>query len=497
MAKNEKKYDVIVAGAGNAALVAALAAYEEGAKVLVLEKAPPDYRGGNTYFTTGSFRVAFDDALPLMARLMPQISKKELDSFVIAPYPKDRYYNDVMRVTEGMADAHQLELVVEESIPILEWMAKQGYEWEPRMGAHAYRRGDKLVFSAGGTIIQGRGGGAGLSDRGFALIEARGIDLRYNTKVAGLLRDAKGRVIGVTAQDKDGIREIRSKAVILGCGGFESSPEMRCRYLGKNWDLAKVRGTPYNTGDMLRAAMDLGAAPVGHWGGCHATFIDAEAPQPADRPMVDRTRRISHPFSLVVNAQGKRFLDEGEDMGAFTYAKYGQYCLQQPHLTAFQIFDAKVRPIIEDYYLTGRCVEANSIRELAEELDIDADQLARTVEEFNAAAPQPKEFDPAHKDGNGTVGIWPPKSNWALKVDQPPYVAYATWCGITFTYGGIRVDREARVLNTEGEVIPGLYACGEIVGGLFYHNYPGGTGLTRGAVMGRLAGVHAAGEKSR
>ena len=489
-----KQYDVIVAGAGNAALVAALAAHEKGARVLVLEKAPPEYRGGNTYFTTGSFRVAFDDAQELMIRLMPQIPRREIESFVIAPYTKDRYYNDVMRVTEGMADPGQVELVVEQSIPILEWMARQGYEWEPRMGAHAHRRGDKIVFSSGGTVIQSRGGGAGLSDRGFALIEKQGIELRYQTKVADLIRDRSGRICGVVAQSRKGMEEIRSKAVILGCGGFEANPEMRCRYLGKNWDLAKVRGTPYNTGDMLRRALDLGAAPVGHWGGCHATFIDAEAPQPADRAMVDRTRRISHFLSLMVNTDGKRFLDEGEDMASFTYAKFGQYCLQQPHLLGVQIFDAKVRPLIEDYYLNGRCVEAPTIRQLAEDLDINADQLLRTVEEFNAAVRISHEFDVAHKDGNHTEGIHPPKSNWAQRIDTPPYVAYATWCGITFTYGGLATNLEARVLDTGGETIPGLYACGEIVGGFFYYNYPGGTGLTRGAVMGRIAGYNAAGE---
>ncbi len=491
---NGRDYDVIVAGAGNAAIVAALAAHEKGAKVLVLEKAPPEWRGGNTYFTTGSFRIGFENARELMARLMPQISRSEIESFIIADYTKDRFYNDVMRVTEGMADPEQLELVVNESIPILEWMMKQGFEWEPRMGAHAFRRGDKIVFSAGGTIIQGRGGGAGLSDKGFALLAERGIELRYNTKVSNLIRDAKGKVMGVVAENRAGIQEIKSKAVILGCGGFEANPEMRCRYLGKNWDLAKVRGTPYNTGDMLRVALELGAAAVGHWGGCHATFIDAEAPQPPIRAMTDRTRRISHPLSITVNMQGKRFLDEGEDTASYTYAKYGQYCLQQPQLIAFQIFDAKVRGLIEDYYLTGRCTEAKSIRELAEALEIDADQLLQTVEEFNAATPEPKDFDPAHKDGNSTVGIAPPKSNWSQKIDTSPYTAYSVWCGITFTYGGIRVNRQSQVINTEGEIIPGLYACGEIVGGLFYHNYPGGTGLTRGAVMGRIAGYQAAQE---
>jgi tricarballylate dehydrogenase len=488
----DSKYDVIVVGAGNAATVAALAAHENGAKVLVLEKAPPEWRGGNSYFTTGVFRVAYENAQEIMLRLMPHIPRTQIESFVIEDYPKDKFYSTLMQITEGMADPQQAELVVNESLSILEWMAKQGFEWEPRQGADVFRKGDKILFGGGGMAFQARGGGAGLSDRGFALSTERGIDLRYNTKASNLLVDPKGKVSGVVVQNKDGFQEIKSNAVILGCGGFEANPAMRCQYLGKNWDLCKVRGTPCNTGEMLKAAMEHGAAPVGHWGGCHACFIDAEAPQPADRAMLDRTRRIYHPFSIVVNTQAERFLDEGEDVFTLTYAKFGQYCLQQPHRIAYQIFDAKTRPVIEEYYLTGRCVEANSIQELAEELGIDAKRLVRTVEEFNAAVRQPNEFQPGEKDGNSTVGIHPVKSNWAIKMNTPPYVAYATCCGITFTYGGIQVNRESQVLNTEGEVIPGLYACGEIVGGLFYHNYPGGTGLTRGAVMGRIAGHNAA-----
>ena len=490
----DSKYDVIVAGAGNASIIAALAAHEKGAKVLVLEKSPPEWRGGNTYFTTGVFRAAIENAQQIMFKIMPQIPRVQIESFVIPDYPKDHYYNDHMRVTEGMADPNQLELVVKESIPIIEWMAKQGFEWEPNIDPLSKKEDGKIIFPGKGLQFQARGGGAGLSDRGFVLVAERGIELRYHTKVSDLLLDSRGRVSGVVVQSKDGIQEISSKAVILGCGGFEANPAMRCQYLGKNWDLCKVRGTPYNTGDMLRAAMEHGAAPVGHWGGCHACFIDAQTPQPSIRAMADRTRRIFHQFGIVINARGERFLDEGEDLNSLTYAKVGQYCLQQPHLTAYQIFDSKVRPFLEDYYQTGRWVEASSIRELAEDLDIDSDRLVQTVGEFNEAARQPNTFVPAQRDGNSTVGITPMKSNWALKLDTPPYVAYATNCGITFTYGGIRVDRKSQVLNTEGEAIRGLYACGEIVGGLFYHNYPGGTGLTRGAVMGRIAGYHSAAE---
>lgn len=492
MANSE--YDIVVVGSGNAAVSAALAAHEKGAKVLVLEKAPPEWRGGNTYFTTGVFRVALENAQEILPKIMPQIPRNQVESFVIPDYPKDQMYNEHMQVTEGMADPEQLELVIRESIPILEWMAKQGFEWEPNMGHLVIKKEDKLYFPGGGVSIMVRAGGAGLTDQGFALMEKKGIEFRYNTKALNLLRDSKERISGVVISDKDGIHEIKSKAVILACGGFEANPAMRAQYLGKNWDLSKVRGTPYNTGEMLKTTLDYGAAPVGHWGGCHATFIDAEAPQPADRPMVDRTRRIYHPLGIVLNNKGDRIMDEGLDRIDLVYAKSGQYCLQQPGLLAYQIYDSKNKGYLEDYYSTARWVEANTIREVAEGLGVDVDHFVQTVEKYNAAAPDIKEFSPARKDGNSTIGITPVKSNWARKIDTPPYFGYATTCGITFTFGGVRVNRKSQVLNSEGEVMRGLYACGEIVGGLFYHNYPGGTGLTRGAVMGRIAGYNAAAE---
>ncbi|MDD1775940.1 MAG: FAD-dependent tricarballylate dehydrogenase TcuA [Candidatus Methanomethylicus sp.] len=489
---SEIEYDVIVAGAGNAAVVSALAACEQGAKVLVLEKAPQHWRGGNTYFTTGVFRTVIKNAQEMMYKIMPQMPRSQIESFVVPDYTKDQMYGDHMQLTEGMADPEQLELVVKESTSILEWMTEQGFVWEPRMSPLAIKKDGNIFFPGNGLLFQVRGGGAGLSDQGFDLMDKKGIKVYYNTKVSDLLRDSKGSVVGVVAQNKDGVQRIKSKGVILGCGGFEANPAMRAQYLGKNWDLAKVRGTPYNTGDMLNIAMNHGANPVGHWGGCHAVFIDAEAPQPAEREMLDRTRRVSGSFGIIVNSNGERFIDEGEDRFDLVYAKCGQYCLQQPHLVAYQIFDSKGRDILEDYYQTGRALEVNSVQELAEGLEIDVDRLIRTIDEFNAAAHESKEFVHSRKDGNSTIGISPVKSNWARKINIPPYVAYATCCGITFTYGGIQVNRESQVLNTEGEVIPGLYACGEIVGGLFYHNYPGGTGLTRGAVMGRIAGRNAA-----
>jgi tricarballylate dehydrogenase len=291
---------------------------------------------------------------------------------------------------------------------------------------------------------------------------------------------------------------VSTAAVVLACGGFEANPEWRTRYLGPGWELARVRGTRHNTGDGIRMALEIGAQPYGHWSGCHAVAWDANAPPFGDRRVGDLFQKHSYPLGLIVNVHGARFVDEGADFRNYTYARYGREILQQPQRLAFQLFDQKVVGILREEYRIREVTraEAGTIEELARRLEIDPTGLARTVQEFNAAV-QPGQFNPAILDGKGTRGIEPPKSNWALPLDTPPYVGYAVTCGITFTFGGLRVSPEAQVLDTEDRPMPGLYAAGELVGGLFYQNYPGGAGLMAGSVFGKLAGEHAAAHAAR
>ncbi|MFW6195327.1 MAG: FAD-binding protein, partial [Chloroflexota bacterium] len=248
------------------------------------------------------------------------------------------------------------------------------------------------------------------------------------------------------------------------------------------------------TGDGLRMGMEAGAQTQGHFSGCHAVAWDAGAPEYGDLRVADLFQKHSYPLGIVVNSEGARFLDEGADFRNYTYARYGQEIMKQPGRLAFQIFDQQTTGLLRDEYSIREVTRAtgSTIRELAEALDIDPDGLERTVEEFNAAA-QEGRFDPSLLDGKRTQGISPPKSNWALRLEKPPFVGYAVTCGITFTFGGLKIDREARVTGSLGRPIAGLYAAGEAAGGLYYDNYPGGSGLMSGAVFGRIAGRNAAG----
>jgi len=286
--------------------------------------------------------------------------------------------------------------------------------------------------------------------------------------------------------------DFMAKSVVLACGGFEANPEMRTRYLGTGWELVKVRGTRFNQGDGLNMAMNIGAARHGNWSGAHATGWDMNAPEFGDITVGDQFQKHSYIFGLLINAKGERFVDEGWDFHSFTYAKYGGEVLKQPGQFAWQVFDAKVASFLRSEYRIKRItkVSANTLEELATKLEgVDPAAFLETVRAYNAAVREDVPYDRTVKDGKGTVGISPPKSNWALKLDTAPFDAYMTTCGITFTFGGLRIKPDnGQVVDVHFNPIEGLYCAGEMVGGLFYFSYPSGTGLVSGAVFGRMAG---------
>jgi tricarballylate dehydrogenase len=484
-------YDVIIVGAGNAAMAAAVSAREKGAsRVLVLEKAPAHLRGGNTRFTGGLFRFAFECADNL-GQLMPEAEHTAPAFFSsVPPYPPSQFYRDLMWASHGAIDHDMAITLVTESFETLLWMRRQGIALEPARSIGAVRYHGKLHWSPG-AVLRTRNAGMGLSDLWFQIAANREVEIRYSAAALSLARDECGRVAGLWVKDPDGRKLLPAKAVVLGCGGFEANADWRRSYLGPEWENAKIRGTAFNTGDGLRMAFALDAIAYGQFSGCHCTPIDTNAPALGDLSQTDQSNRLSYPHGVMLNRAGQRFFDEGENFQFYTYARLGALILQQPGGIAFQIFDAQGASLLEPRYRTAAPIVDDSLPGLIHRLGIDRRTAIATLEAYNNA-PRSGTFDPSMLDGFSLRGISPPKSNWARQLTAPPFYAYATTGGLSFTFGGVKINKDGQVLTLHDKPIPGLFACGEIVGGLFYNNYLGGSGLTAGAVFGRAAGASAA-----
>ena len=484
--------DVVVVGAGNAAMCAALAAREQGAeRVVVLERAPEDDAGGNSRYTAGAMRVVFDGVADLV-QIMPDLTDDERENVDFGTYTRDQYFDDLGRICQYRSDPDLAELLIDRSFETMLWMRENRVKFSPSYGRQAFKVDGRFKFW-GGLAVEVWGGGPGLVQSLTEALGEKGIEILYETRGMALIEGVDG-IEGVVARQGRTSFDIRASSVVLACGGFESSADWRTRYLGPGWDLVKVRGTRFNTGDGIRMAMDIGAMSYGNWSGCHAVGWDRNAPEFGNLSVGDNYQKHSYPLGIMINGSGERFVDEGADFRNYTYAKYGKVILEQPGQFAWQIFDRKVLPMLRDEYRIREVtkVQASTLEELAGKLDdVDPVSFLRTVEQYNAAVQTHVEFNPAIKDGRGTVGLSVPKTNWANRLDEPPYEAYAITCGITFTFGGLRIDNDGQVLDADGRTIPGLYAAGELVGGLFYFNYPGGTGLMSGAVFGKIAGTSA------
>jgi tricarballylate dehydrogenase len=489
----ENQIDVLIVGGGNAALCAALSARAAGASVTLIERAPEAERGGNSRFTEGSMRFAFNGRDDLF-KIVPDLTEDEKNNTDFGAYTEDQFFDDIARVTDFRSDPDLAELLVKRSYDAVSWLRSNGLRFMPKYGKQAYKVGNKFTFS-GGVVLEVYGGGAGLVESLYKLAQAKGVTVVYDARALELLHDDDG-VHGVRARVAGKTTEIRSKSVVLACGGFEANAEMRARYLGPGWDLAKVRGTRFNTGDGLEMALAAGAMPYGNWSGCHVVAGDMNAPNYGDLKLGDAFQKHSYPFGIMINSEGRRFFDEGYDFRMYTYVESGLAMMRQPKQLAWQVFDNKVLKLLRDEYRIRQVtkVRADTLEELAGKLEgVNAGQFLETVREYNAAVQKDTPFDPNRKDGRRTQGLAVNKSNWANTLDEPPFEAFGVNCGITFTFGGLKVNTDAQVIDIDDRPMPGLYAAGEMVGGLFYTNYPGGSGLTSGAVFGRIAGASAAG----
>jgi tricarballylate dehydrogenase len=458
----------------------------------VLERACEDQRGGNSAFTGGSFRIVFD-GVDDIRKIVPDLSHDEAARSDFGRYTAADFLDDMGRVTQYHTDPELAEILVRDSTATLLWMRGKGIRFIPKYGRQAFKQDGKFKFF-GGLVIESVGGGRGLIEAEYRLAQTAGIAIRYGVRAHALINGADG-IKGVRAIVNGAEEAIPGKAVVVACGGFEANREWRTRYLGPGWDLAKVRGSRFNTGDGLRMALDIGAQPHGQWSGCHAVSWDRYAPDFGDLNAMMNGQRHSYPMSIMVNAAGRRFLDEGADFRNYTYARYGELVMRQPGGYAWQVYDAQSAQFLREEYRTRGVtkVVADSIEDLAQRMEgVDPKGFLQTVAEFNQSVKREVPFNPNVKDGRGTVGLAIDKSNWANPLEIAPFQAYAVGTGITFTYGGVKVDASTRVLDITESPLAGLYAAGEMIGGLFYFNYPAGSGLTSGSVFGRIAGREAA-----
>ncbi len=395
---------MVVVGAGNAALCAALSAQEGGARVLVLEKAPLEERGGNSLFTAGGFRFVHDGVDDLRKDVLTDLSEAEVNQIVMPKLSKEQYMEDLMRVTEDESDEQLAEMLIGRSRETIVWMRSYGVRFIPMFGRQSYKVEGKHHFY-GGVNIEAVGGGFGLVEALIKRAERLGIEIRYGTELRELRQDQKGKVTGARVKGPQGYEEVAAKAVVLACGGFEANPEMRTRYLGPGWELCRVRGTRHNTGGGIRAALDIGAQPFGGWSTCHAVQWDISAPPFGDRVVLDNFQKHSYPIGIVVNLKGERFIDEGADYRNHTYAKYGREVMKQPRRTAVQIFDAKTIGMVRDEYRIKQVSKftADSLEELAKGLDIDPQGLVRTVNAVQCGMPAGylQSVDPRWREDRG------------------------------------------------------------------------------------------------
>lgn len=511
-------YDVVVVGGGNAGFSAATTAAQNGAHVLVVEKAPEVENGGNTFYTAGAYRYAFsglDDLTSILYDVETGnkgISKDLLARIDMDAYSRDDFYRDLMRVTKGRSDKRLADKLVDESRAAIQWIADNGGKFVLSFNRQAYEIKDRFVFW-GGMVTMFRGGGKELVKWHVETARRNGVDIWWSTPAVQLLtQDDKGDIMGLQVLRNNEIHNIRAtRGVILACGGFQADPSLRAKYLGPGWDLAHVRGSPFNSGDGHRMAKMIGAKTAGNYSGCHSTCWDAGSPRNGgDRVLTNQFTKSGYPLGLMLNCNGDRFVDEGLDLRNYTYAIFGIEVLKQPSGKAFQIWDANgAKWLRKEEYADDVTtnIRADNLESLADKLVerglTNKARFVDTINEYNEAVEAfteenpDKQLNPAEKDGLSTQSsnrkLNLPKSNWARPLTKAPYTAVEITSGVTFTFGGLDVDPDTAQVISDAtrQPIPGLYCCGELLGGLFFSNYPGGSGLTAGTVFGRIAGRHA------
>ena len=455
-----KDHDIAVIGGGNAALCAAMTAAKAGARVLILEAAPKPYRGGNSRHTR-NFRCMHT------APLGP----------LIETYTEEEYLADLLKVTGGKTDEGLARMVIQQSEACLPWMEEHGVRFQPSLSG---------TLSLARTNAFFLGGGKSLVNAYYRTAERLGVDVRYEAKVTHLeIED--GCVLALDYVQDGETRRIEPKSVVVASGGFQADID----WLAKAWGPAArnflIRGTPYNRGEVLANLLDQGVNEIGDPTQCHAVAIDGRAPK-FDGGIVTRLDCV--PFSIVVNKNGERFYDEGEDVWPKRYAIWGRLVANQPDQVGYAIIDAKSIDLFMPSVFPP--IQADTLEELAVKMELPPDRVRATVNEFNAACGDTSGFKPTELDGVATSGLTPAKTNWARPITEPPFYGYSLRTGVTFTYLGLKVDETAQC-SVGNRHVTNLWAAGEtMAGSILGQGYLAGFGMTIGTVFGRIAGQKAA-----
>lgn len=453
--------DLLVIGGGHAAMCAAITAAESGLSVTVLESAPQWRRGGNSRHTRNL-----------------RVSHSQPTATLVDAYSAQEYWNDIERVTGGATDQTLAQLMIDESLPLLDWLVDHGVHFQPALSGTLSLERTNAFFL---------GGGKALVDAEYARAARLGVQIRYEHEVVALNLQGH-RFVSARVNAGEQVQEFKAHAALVAAGGFQANEGWMREVWGPAADNFLIRGTPHNTGRVLKDLLCQGADPVGEASQCHAVAIDARAPK-YDGGIVSRLDCVC--FSIVVNQQGERFYDEGEDVWPKRYAIWGRLVAEQPGQIAYAVYDQQV----VDLFMPSAfpALQAESIEQLAQSIEVDPAALARTVAAFNAALVDTdlSAYDPKQLDGCATRGLHPAKSNWARPLNKPPYYAYPLRPGITFTYLGLKVDATARV-QIGGVPVTNLFAAGEVMAGnILGQGYCAGTGMTIGGVFGRIAGREA------
>ncbi|MPZ45701.1 MAG: FAD-dependent oxidoreductase [Betaproteobacteria bacterium] len=478
---DEHSFDVVVVGCGIAGLAAAVSAQERGVRVAVLERAPVEERGGNTRYTGAWMRMKSDSEVSddfeehFATNGGGHVDPTLIKGFLNAPGQQP----GILRALSHL-DPNVIATFAAEAPATMAWLMTFGIRFIPLPNAFP---------TSVQPRIQPSGGGLGLIEALAPRLEKNGGTIFYQTTARSLIQNASGAVVGVDAVGR-GNRpmQFRAGAVVLACGGFEGNAHMLTHYIGQRAVNLRTMslGSHYNKGEGIRMALDIGAAPCGDFGLWHSS------------PMDPRTARAGssvyiYPYGILVNNRGQRFVDEAPGSTDETYESVAREIASQPNGIAYVVVDAKLEDV-PNYklviYTEQPAIEAATLFELAGKLAIPVSALEATVASYNNAC-VPGTFKPREVDRLATQGIHPEKSNWARPIDRPPFKAYPIVSSIVFTFGGLKVNTSAQVLNTDGDPIPGLYAAGETMG-TYYNAYTGATSVMKGAVFGRIAGLDSA-----